>query len=120
MRTVAIIGSRRWSDFDAFCEALPDLAEYGRIVSGGAAGVDTMACMIAGVLKIPCVEFRPRVSAGANHAQFTKAAHERNQRIVDAADAMIAFPGPRSRGTWDAIRRARKKGIPVIELKAPK
>jgi hypothetical protein len=114
MRTVAIVGSRRWKDYDAFCEAMPPLGEYDRIVSGAAPGVDSLAELLARALGKEFKAFPPDQSK-----PFTIAAHERNQRIVDAADAMIAFPGPRSTGTWDAVRRAKKKGIPVLELKAP-
>jgi hypothetical protein len=38
----------------------------------------------------------------------------RNQKMIDEADALIAFPGPDSKGTHDAIRRAKAKGIPVF------
>lgn len=44
---------------------------------------------------------------------FTEAAHRRNQQIVDESDSLIAFPCQHSKGTWDTIRRAKKKGIPV-------
>jgi hypothetical protein len=45
---------------------------------------------------------------------------ERNQAIVDQADMLVATPAQcfeviRS-GTWAAIRRARKKGIPITIL----
>lgn len=114
MRTVAIVGSRRWKDYDAFCEAMPALGEYDHVISGGAPGVDSLAELLAQALGKAFTKFPPDPKK-----PFTIAAHERNQRIVDAADAMIAFPGPRSTGTWDAIRRAKKKGILVVELKAP-
>jgi hypothetical protein len=29
------------------------------------------------------------------------------------ADLMLAFPGPASVGTWDAVRRATRHGIPI-------
>lgn len=38
----------------------------------------------------------------------------RNQAMIDDADALVAFPCPQSKGTWDAIRKATKKGIPVV------
>jgi hypothetical protein len=38
----------------------------------------------------------------------------RNQVMIDDADALVAFPCPQSKGTWDAIRKAVKKGIPVV------
>jgi hypothetical protein len=36
--------------------------------------------------------------------------------MVDlGADLCLAFPMPRSRGTWDCVRRAKKAGIVVRE-----
>lgn len=112
---IAIVGSRRWTDYDAFCQAMPDLSAYDTIVSGGAKGVDEMAELLARTLDKRLVVHRP-VLDGAE--TFHEAAHARNQAIVNAADALIAFPGPRSKGTWDTVRRAKEKGIPVFMRKA--
>ena len=39
----------------------------------------------------------------------------RNQRMIEDADMLVAFPGHGySRGTRDCIKRAKAKGIPVI------
>lgn len=38
----------------------------------------------------------------------------RNSAMVSEADGVVAFPGPRSRGTWDIVRKARAKGIHVV------
>jgi hypothetical protein len=41
--------------------------------------------------------------------------------MVDNADALIAIPGPESKGTWDIINRAQAKGLPIYiysEVKA--
>lgn len=41
----------------------------------------------------------------------------RNQEMVDAAPELcLAFPGPNSVGTWDAVRRASKAGIETFVL----
>lgn len=40
--------------------------------------------------------------------------HDANQRMVDkceAGDVAVGFPGPNSRGTWDCLRRALKRGL---------
>lgn len=38
----------------------------------------------------------------------------RNTHMVRlGGDLVIAFPGPKSRGTWDCVRKARAAGIPV-------
>jgi predicted Rossmann fold nucleotide-binding protein DprA/Smf involved in DNA uptake len=115
MRVVGIVGSRHWEDYDAFRAQLPDLSAYDTIVSGGQYGVDDMAERLAR-------DLRKRITVYSADApdtkSFTQAAHERNQKIVDAADALIAFPGPNSKGTWDTVRRAKEKGIPVFMRKA--
>ncbi len=44
-----------------------------------------------------------------------KAGPVRNQEMVDAgADLALTFPGPRSVGTWDLIRRAARRRIPTV------
>jgi hypothetical protein len=43
------------------------------------------------------------------------AGHQRNQRMIDESDALVAIfaAGPRTPGTSDAVKCAEKKGIPV-------
>lgn len=41
------------------------------------------------------------------------AGHNRNQRMADYADALLAIWDGQSTGTADMIRRARKKGLKV-------
>jgi hypothetical protein len=42
------------------------------------------------------------------------AGHRRNEAMCAVgADLMLAFPGPASVGTWDAVRRAARHGIPT-------
>jgi hypothetical protein len=74
-----------------------------RLVSGGARGADEMAQVLAGDEEIQIQVFL------ADWAHLGKgAAFARNQLIVDAADAVLAFfgPGEKSHGTLDTIRRA--------------
>lgn len=48
---------------------------------------------------------------------MTRRYHNRNQRIVDVADELIALAAPHRRGgTEDTIRRAERKGIPITIL----
>lgn len=119
MSRIAIVGSRPppvdWPDadhelFKNLCEMVIDLIETFPedtvIISGGAAGVDRLAAGAADELRLGLVEHLPRGEDG--DARF----HRRNQRIVDDADSLHAFVTPWARGTWDSVRRARKKGIP--------
>lgn len=40
----------------------------------------------------------------------------RNQQMVDLADALIVIRFPESRGSKDILNRAKKKGIPVVDI----
>jgi len=108
MSTAAIVGSRKWSDYRAFVRLLPALFGVTKIVSGGAKGVDAMAERFAREFGYAFEVFRPK-----RGKDFTTAARSRNQQLVDVADCVVALPGPRSKGTWDTVRRARAKGIRV-------
>lgn len=56
-----------------------------------------------------------RARNGASYCPL--AGHARNQKMADAgAIACLAFPTPRSRGTWDMIRRAEAAGIVVYNF----
>lgn len=114
---VAIVGSRNWTDYAGFLLQLPDVGDYDTIISGGAAGVDAMAKRWAERAGLAYIEFH--VNQHIPSLGFTRAAHARNQQIVDACDHLIAMPGPESKGTWDTIRRARACGIPVTIVTAP-
>ena len=60
---------------------------------------------------------RPDLSGARNQNQRTRRYHNRNQKIVDAADEVFALVAPHRRGgTEDTIRRAQEKGIPVTLL----
>lgn len=108
MTTYAIVGSRHWNDYETFCAHLAGRG-IESVVSGGAPGVDTMTARWGrGEIHLHVYPSKPE-----RGETFTDAAHRRNQQIVDAADSLIAFPCQCSKGTWDTIRRAKKKGIPV-------
>lgn len=83
---------------------------------GDARGVDTLAAWWARENNIACQRF------SADWTRLDKAAGpERNERMVAAALALrdthrligLAFPGPKSSGTWDCVRRMRAAGIDV-------
>lgn len=81
------------------------------VVSGGAAGADTMAIDAAKMLEVPFKEYPVR----GGPETFASRAFARNSQIVAKADRLIAFfaPGPLSRGTVDTVTKAAAKGIPV-------
>jgi hypothetical protein len=53
----------------------------------------------------------------ADFGSWPECGPKRNQHMVDlGADLCLAFPGVRSRGTWDCVRRAKRAGIPVVVI----
>jgi hypothetical protein len=86
--------------------------EVTEVVSGTAAGADTLGERWAEARGVPVKQFPaqwigPRgLDRGAGHA--------RNQLMANYADALIAVWDGRSRGTQDMIRRAKKRGLAVF------
>lgn len=84
------------------------------IVSGGAAGVDTLAEFLARDMSgLKVRVYRPASEKGKN---FYERAMARNSRIVKTADMVIAFFDPRvekSSGTSDTVRKALAAGKEV-------
>ena len=84
------------------------------IISGKARGADTLGEKWA---EENYLEVDPYP---ANWAKYgSKAGPIRNQQMIDEGkpDLVVAFPTPRSKGTWDMIRRAEKHGIRTIVVK---
>ena len=101
---VAIVGSRSASDYEAWKKlALGVLPKNtSMIVSGGAKGVDAFAARLAEEMGLPLLEFKP------NYRKYGRGAPlVRNTEIVNASDYVLAFPSKDSRGTLDAIAKAR-------------
>ena len=114
---IAIVGGREFKDYDLMRQVFLDLVQLVdshsyQIVSGGARGADTLAKKLAEEFNLGFIEFKP-ITSEINLYGFGRAAYMRNQRIVDEADCLLAFPDPNSRGTWDSVRKAQKRGIPV-------
>ena len=109
---LAIVGSRNFNNSPEFSLIVGDwIRENGpplEIISGGAAGVDTLAEHFARGNNIPFIIYP------ADWQRYGKSAgHRRNTQIIDHSTHLLALPGPRSIGTWDSIRKAQAKGIPL-------
>ena len=111
---VAIVGSRDFRDRALMLRAVRGLREeFGEtleVISGGAAGADTLAIEAAMLLGIREREILP------DEARWPADAHSRrNQSLADAADLVVAFfaPGPRTPGTSETLRMAAARGIPT-------
>jgi hypothetical protein len=110
---LAIVGSRNfrdWAQFNTGVEAAIGLwGAPDEIVSGGAAGADTMATRWATEHGVTMVVYR------ANWAVHGRAAGPiRNRHIVARATHVLAFPNHLGRGTQHAIGIARAAKKPLI------
>jgi hypothetical protein len=107
---VIIAGSRNIGDMWALEAAIRQADfEITEVVSGRAAGVDTLGEIWADLNGIPKKLFAPdRKKHG-----WPKAAFVRNAQMADYADALIAVWDGESHGTKHMIECARKKGLKV-------
>ena len=112
---LAIVGSRNLDDSDIFHRGVSKAVElWGtpcEVVSGGALGADAMGERWAQQNGIPVRVFKPDWNLYG-----MKAGPIRNQLLVDRSTHVLAFPSREGKGTQDAVRRARKKGLPVVEM----
>lgn len=114
MARVAVVGSRRWDDRSAVVAAVDRLDAGDVVVSGGARGPDTWAVEAARARGLQVAELLPDLKGVRNRGEASRRYHERNQRVVDASDRVIAFvSADRKGGTEDTIRRAERAGKPV-------
>jgi hypothetical protein len=102
----AIIGSRSIEDYALLLQAVAGLT-ITEVISGGATGVDKMAERYAKEMGLPLTIIRPDWYKGK------EAGPMRNQKIVEAADQVLALWDGKSKGTTDTIRRTKKAGKPL-------
>jgi len=106
---VGVVGSRSIKESPRLIEVLNSLGFISLIVSGGAAGVDTLAEWYAHVECIDTLIFKPDYRRYGKRAPL-----ERNTFIVDACDVLVAVWDGVSKGTMDTVSKARKFGKRVI------
>lgn len=111
---VLITGSRDWRDVKTIKRRLSDLPRDSVIVHGAATGADHIAHSVALHLGMtPEPHYPDYIRYVAQVAPL-----ERNKLMVKlGADLCLAFPTPKSRGTWHCLKLAQTAGIPfeVIE-----
>ena len=108
---IAVIGSRSITDAAALAEMLAPYAErVTEVISGGAAGVDTLAREWAHRHGKPLRELRPDYRRHGSRAPLL-----RNQQIVAAADQVFILWDGSSSGTAYTKREAERQGKPVHE-----
>lgn len=112
---VLVCGGRCFDDEGLVETTLNDLG-VTHIIEGGATGADMLACKWA----------RANLGGGSEHISQFKARWDaygkaagpiRNQEMLDKGkpDLVVAFAG--GRGTADMVRRAKRVGIPVKEVR---
>ena len=110
---IAVIGSRQVTNITWFiiCDTLNEYRP-GLIISGGAAGVDSLAEIYAAMWGIEVRVYYP------DYVRYGRAAtHIRNRKIVDDADLVLAFYDGESRGTKSVIKYAHKKNREIRVIK---
>lgn len=112
---VAIIGTRRplieYDEWERIVLNHIDLTSLTEIISGGAIGIDSYAKRFAESHNIPLTEYVPQYALYGRRAALL-----RNVDIVQVADMIIAFPTSESRGTYHALREARRLNKAIIEI----
>jgi hypothetical protein len=109
--TVLVCGGRDFNDATLLDTVLSQ-AHPGHVIHGGARGADRMAGAWATARGI-AVTVYPADWKGHGKS----AGPRRNQHMLDSEPGItqvIAFPG--GRGTADMVERAKRKGIPVLEI----
>lgn len=109
---VIVAGSRNINDYSMVERAIqlsPWASTITEIVSGQCQGVDLVGEQWAAIHNIPVKPFP------ADWNTYGKAAGPiRNQQMAKYADALIAIPGEKSRGTGDMISKMKLEGKPVF------
>ncbi len=98
---IAVVGSRTFDNYELLCLEL-DKLEVTEIISGGAAGADSLGEKYAVECEIPIKIFKPDWNRYGK-----KAGMIRNSDIVDNCDILIAFWNGHSNGTKDSINKAK-------------
>ncbi|TJW49205.1 MAG: hypothetical protein E5X65_35105 [Mesorhizobium sp.] len=115
MKRYGFVGSRSRQDQNSVFAKVAELPPGSAVVSGGAKGPDKWAEEAARHRGLQTIIHLPEAGHSTTRWAATEKFYARNQKIVDDSDVLIAFVSPdRKGGTEDTIRRARKKGIPVI------
>ena len=109
---IGIVGSRGFEDYESLCRELVFFNKfYGpimQIVSGGAAGADSLGAKFALEHNIELVFYKP------DWKKYGKAAGMiRNTYIVKNSDFVFAFWDGKSKGTKDSIEKSKKLNIPI-------
>lgn len=103
-----IAGGRQFDDYETLCEVMACFPEVSKVVSGCAAGADTLGIEWARSKGLPVDEFPAKWTRHGRRAGFI-----RNTTMARNADMLVAFWDGVSPGTRHMIKEARKQGLTV-------
>jgi len=106
---VAIVGSRHFPEMERVRALVGSLPAGTTIVTGGASGVDAAAAEAARARGLGLQKLPPRME----EALDPNASAQRNQRLIEASDLLVAFWDGESNGTRGTIERAMALGREV-------
>lgn len=110
---IGIVGSREFPQLKLVQWFINDLPKGVTVISGGARGVDGAAAEQARKNGLDVQECLPDLNGCNERHEYTQRYFERNQKIVDQSDMVVAFTEKDHGGTWDTIKRAVKANKPV-------
>ena len=114
IRRVAVVGSRKFTNYTQVCNVLDETLERDDVlISGGALGVDSMVQRYAKDKGFNLHIYYPRYDTGPG-ATFV-----RNRHMVENSDLVLAFYAKgsfQSGGTANTILHARRLGVEFKEI----
>jgi hypothetical protein len=111
---LAVVGTRTFSNFDLLDREIAKIIKVFKvdeIISGGAAGADSMGIMFARDHGLPSAVYFPDWTAGKVAGVI------RNAKLAEEADMVVAFWDGKSHGTADMIERAKALDKVVIVVR---
>lgn len=106
-----VAGGRDFDDRGLLFKTLDEMPEISVVISGAARGADTLGEMWARS------RHRTLYRMPAEWDRFGKSAgYRRNERMADAAEALVAFWDGKSRGTKHMIDIAKRRGLRVTVI----
>ena len=112
-----ISGTRSYHDYQSFCDMMKIVQDKinlkpSFIHVGDCKGIDTLTIKWC---KENDIEYKVHEAKWNEHGRA--AGPIRNGQMIKLVDTLIAFPGPTSTGTQDAIRQARKLNLKIVTIK---
>ena len=110
---LAVIGTKKFTDFNFLSLTLKKIPNIKLIISGGALGTDTLAKQYALRNNIEFMEFPPEYKKFGD-----KAKHIRDKLIVEEYDEIIAFWDGECEGTKYTMEYAKqlRKSVKIINV----